>query len=140
MAKKILFLCTGNSARSQMAEAWAKHFFSDRYEIYSAGTAPKGIHPLTLKVMEEVGIDVTNQRSKHLDELKNIEFDFVITLCDDAKESCPVYPKKTRVIHKSFPDPVLLGKSSGEQLKAFRDVRDRIKAFVRELEKVIEQE
>jgi arsenate reductase (thioredoxin) len=102
--KKILFLCTGNSCRSQMAEAWTRRLKGDDYEAYSAGITPKGIDPLAVKAMAEAGVDISAQKSKEIESLRNIEFDYVITLCDNARESCPSYPARTKLIHKGFWD------------------------------------
>ena len=133
---KILFLCTGNSCRSQMAEAWARLLKKDEIEAYSAGTAPKGLDPRAVKAMAEAGIDISHQRSKSTTELIDIQFDFVITLCDDAQQSCPFFPAKTAVIHHGFDDPPALAKearSEEEAMNHYRRVRDEIKAFVMSL-------
>jgi arsenate reductase len=128
---KILFLCTGNSCRSQMAEGWARHLKGDVIEAYSAGIEKHGLNPLAVKVMAEAGVDISGQKSKTLDELAGIEFDFVITLCDQARESCPFYPGA--VLHIGFPDPPGLAataKSEAEALEHYRMVRDQIRAFI----------
>ena len=133
---KVLFLCSGNSCRSQMAEAWTRHLKGDRIEPYSAGIAPKGLDPRTVRVMAESGIDVAGQRSKHLDELKGADFDYVITVCDHAHESCPLFPGRTKVIHVGFDDPPALArhaKSDEEALNHYRRVRDEIRAFIESL-------
>src|ERR1700754_3204294 len=96
---KVLFLCTGNSCRSQMAEAWARHLKDDVIEPYSAGIEPHGMNPRAVQVMKEAGVDTGGQRSKHVDELKHISFDYVITVCDHAHESCPIFPGRTKVVH-----------------------------------------
>ncbi|ACX53014.1 Protein-tyrosine phosphatase, low molecular weight [Ammonifex degensii KC4] len=131
---KVLFLCTQNSCRSQMAEGWARHLKAGVLEPYSAGTAPTAVHPLAIKVMAEAGVDISGQRAKHIDELRDIEFDLVVTLCDSARESCPVPPRAKRVIHRSFPDPAKTEGSEEEVLAAFRHVRDLIRDFIAELE------
>jgi arsenate reductase len=134
--KKILFLCTGNSCRSQMAEAWTRQLRNDDYEAYSAGVAPKGLDPMAVHVMAEAGIDISSQRSKGIDSLGKIEFDYVITLCDNARESCPYYPAKTRLIHQGFDDPPGLAKEAKndkEVLNIYRRVRDEIKEYVMNL-------
>ena len=134
--KKILFLCTGNSCRSQMAEAWTRHLRNDEYEAYSAGTAPRGIDHMAIHVMSEAGIDISSQRSKGIDSLGMIEFDYVITLCDNARESCPYYPAKTKLIHKGFDDPAKLAEGSKgdkDAIKIYRKVRDEIKDYVMNL-------
>jgi arsenate reductase (thioredoxin) len=134
--KKILFLCTGNSCRSQMAEAWTRHLRNDDYEAYSAGIEPKDIDPLAVHVMSEAGIDISSQRSKSIDSLGIIEFDYVITLCDNAREACPYYPAKTELIHKGFDDPPSLAKETKnykEVINIYRKVRDEIKEYVMSL-------
>lgn len=137
---KILFLCTGNSCRSQMAEGWAKHLKGDCLEAYSAGIETHGLNPNAVKVMAEAGADISGRHSKHLDTLKNIDFDFVITVCDNAHESCPVFPGKTKVIHVGFDDPPRLAKEAKteeEALNGYRRVRDEIKAFVEQLPEIL---
>jgi len=133
---KILFLCTGNSCRSQMAEAWTNKLKGDQFEAYSAGVAPKKIDPRAVKAMAEAGIDISAQKSKDIDFLGEMEFDYVVTLCDNARESCPFFPAKTRLIHKGFDDPPKLAEGVNDEDKAmnpYRQVRDEIKAFVEEL-------
>ena len=137
MAKlKVLFLCTGNSCRSQMAEGWARALKSDVIEPYSAGIETHGMNPNAVKVMAEAGVDISGQRSKHVDELEGIEFDYVVTVCDNAHESCPLFPGKTKVLHKGFDDPPRLAKDAAteeEALDSYRRVRDEIRAFVESL-------
>ncbi|MDM7926737.1 MAG: arsenate reductase ArsC [bacterium] len=131
--KKILFLCTGNSCRSQMAEGWARHLKGDQIEPYSAGIETHGLNPLAVKVMAEAGVDISGHRSKHLNELKDQMFDYVITVCDAANESCPFFPGKTVRIHKGFDDPPRLAKSAATEAEAlghYMRVRDEIRAFV----------
>jgi len=130
---RILFLCTGNSCRSQMAEAWTSRLKGDEIEAYSAGVSPKGIDPRAIKAMAEAGIDISKQKSKDVSVFGNLEFDYVITLCDNAKESCPYFPAKTRLLHKGFDDPPMLAVGAGDAEEAmahYRRVRDEIKAFV----------
>lgn len=124
--KKILFLCTHNSARSIMAEAMFNHYFSEIAEAKSAGTNPTGINPLTVKVLEEIGIDTKNLRSKPVQEMLNEDFDLVITVCDNAKENCPVFPKPVKKIHKSFEDP-----AASNDIEVFRKVRDEILFWIK---------
>jgi arsenate reductase len=134
--KKILFLCTGNACRSQMAEAWTRHLKGDRIEPYSAGVAPHGLDSKAVKVMAEVGIDISGQKSKHVDDLRHLEFDYVITLCDDAQGACPFFPAKTRLIHRGFDDPPRLAvqaQTEEEAMVHYRRVRDEIKAFIETL-------
>lgn len=133
---KVLFLCTGNSCRSQMAEGWARHFHSESIKSYSAGIETHGMNSNAVKVMAEAGVDITNQRSKHVNELKDIGFDYVITVCGHADESCPMFPAKTKVFHHGFDDPPKLAKTaSGEEeaLGHYRRVRDEIRNFVKTL-------
>jgi len=140
---KILFLCTGNSCRSQMAEAWTRLLKGDRFDVYSAGVAPKAVDPRAIKAMAEAGIDISEQKSKDVDALGNMEFDYVITLCDNARESCPYFPAKTNLIHKGFDDPPKLAEGAKSEEKAmihYRRVRDEIKAFVETLPEVLQAE
>ncbi len=109
---KVLFLCSGNSCRSQMAEGWARQLRSDRVEAYSAGVEPAGVHPLALQVMSESGVDISRQRSKHVDELSGTDFDLVVTLCDSAREHCPIPRSATRVRHVGFDDPPKLARNA----------------------------
>jgi thioredoxin type arsenate reductase len=132
----ILFLCTGNSCRSQMAEGWCRHLKGDVIEPFSAGIETHGLNPNAVNVMAEAGIDISCYRSKHLLELKNIHFDYVITVCDNAHESCPIFPGKTKVIHVGFDDPPRLAKAAKteqEALDCYRRVRDEIRAFIETL-------
>ncbi|MFA5864284.1 MAG: arsenate reductase ArsC [Phycisphaerae bacterium] len=137
MAKmRILFLCTGNSCRSQMAEGWARHLKGDLVEPYSAGIETHGLNPNAVRVMAEVGVDISRHHSKHLNEVKHILFDYVITVCDNAHESCPLFPGRTKVVHVGFIDPPRLAKeakSEDEALVHYRRVRDEIMKFVSEL-------
>lgn len=133
---KILFLCTGNSCRSQMAEGWAKHLKGDRIDSYSAGIEIHGLNLIAVKVMAESGVDISGHHSKGLDEVKDVNFDYVITVCDAAHESCPIFPGKTKVIHVGFDDPPRLAKQAKteeEALNIYRRVRDEIKAFIEKL-------
>ena len=133
---KILFLCTGNSCRSQMAEGWARHLKADSIEPFSAGIQPKSLDPFAVKVMAEAGVDISSHRSKHLNELKGMTFDYVITVCDSANESCPFFPGITKRIHKNFDDPPKLAKQAGSEeeiLNIYRRVRDEIRAFVEKM-------
>jgi arsenate reductase len=133
---KILFLCTGNSCRSQMAEGWVRHLKSDVIEPYSAGIETHGLNPNAVKVMAEAGVDISGHHSKHLDELKDIDFDYVITLCSDANEHCPMFPHKTKLLHVGFDDPPRLAKEAKteqEALNCYRRVRDEIRVFIETL-------
>ena len=130
---KILFLCAGNSCRSQIAEGWTRHLKGDIIEPYSAGIETHGLNPYAVKVMAEAGVDISEHRSKHVDELKDINFDYVITVCGHANEHCPIFPGKTRIIHVGFDDPPKLAKeakSEKEALNCYRLIRDEIKDFV----------
>ncbi len=136
MKTKILFLCTGNSCRSQMAEGWARALKDDSLEAYSAGIETHGLNPNAVRVMAEAGVDISSHRSKHVDELKGIVFDYVVTVCDHAHESCPLFPARTRVVHIGFDDPPRLArdaKTEAEALGHYRRVRDEIRVFVEKL-------
>ena len=130
---KLLFLCTGNACRSQMAEGWARHLKSDTIEAFSAGVMPAGVSTRAITVMNEAGVDISSQTSKHVKEYMAIDFDYVITLCDHASEKCPVFSGKTKVIHKPFEDPTMALGSSEEVMAAFRRTRDLIREYVETL-------
>jgi arsenate reductase len=133
---KILFLCTGNSCRSQMAEGWTRHLKGEIIEPYSAGIEIHGLNPLAGKVMAERGIDISRQRSKHVDELMSVDFDYIITVCDHANEHCPVFPGTARKVHVGFDDPPRLAqeaKTEEEALIHYRRVRDEIWSFIETL-------
>src|SRR3954462_2145707 len=116
MAKlKVLFLCTGNSCRSQMAEGWAKHLKGDAIDAYSAGTQPHGMNGIAIRAMAEAGVDISGHHSKHVDTLKDVPFDYVVTVCDHAHETCPLFPGKTKVVHVGFDDPPRLAKDAETQ-------------------------
>ncbi len=139
---KVLFLCTGNSCRSQMAEGWARHLKGDVIEPYSAGIETHGLNPNAVKVMAEAGVDISGHRSKHVDEVMNIPFDYVVTVCDDAHESCPLFPGRARIVHVGFDDPPRLAKqakSEQEVLNCYRKVRDEIRRFVESLPDSLEE-
>jgi arsenate reductase len=126
-----------------MAEGWARHLKSEELEVCSAGIETHGLNPSAVKVMAEAGVDISNQRSKHLDEFRNSELDYVVTVCDHAHESCPVFPGKTRVIHAGFDDPPrMAAEVEGEEarLDCYRRVRDQIRAFVETLPEALEQQ
>jgi arsenate reductase len=133
---KVLFLCTGNSCRSQMAEGWAGHLKGDTIEPYSAGIEVHGLNPDAVRVMAEAGVDISQHRSKHLDEVRDIPFDYVVTVCDHAHENCPLFPGKAKVVHVAFDDPPRLAKEAKdkeEALNIYRKVRDEIRRFVESL-------
>jgi len=132
MKKKVLFVCTGNSCRSQMAEGFLRHLEGEKYEAYSAGTHPSVLNPRATQVMREVGIDISGQRSKSLDEFLGRDMDLVITVCDHAKETCPVFPNAGKAVHWSFTDPAEAGGSEEEILQVFRKVRDQILRKIKE--------
>jgi len=136
MKVKILFLCTGNSCRSQMAEGWARALKADVIDAYSAGTDPHGMNPRAIKVMAEAGVDISRQHSKHVRTLADVPLDVVVTVCGHAAETCPMFPGQTRVIHVGFDDPPKLAanaKTEEEALAHYRRVRDEIKAWVQTL-------
>lgn len=129
----ILFLCTGNSCRSQMAEGWGRHLKGEGIDFYSAGIETHGLNPNAVKVMAEAGVDISAQRSQHIDEFKNVPLDYVITVCGHADENCPIFPGRTKVVHHGFDDPpklALEAASEEEGLAHYRRVRDEIRAFV----------
>ena len=133
MKRKILFLCTGNSCRSQMAEGWARHLKGDTIDAYSAGIETHGLNPRAVTVMAEAGVDISGHRSKTVGELKDIPFDLVVTVCGHAHEQCPIFPGSAKVIHAGFDDPPALAKNAGteeEALACYRRVRDEIREFV----------
>ncbi len=132
----VVFLCTGNSCRSQMAEGWARHLCADRIEAYSAGTDPHGLNPLAVKAMAEAGVDIATQTSKHIDALNGVPLDLAVTVCDRANETCPIFPGAKRTIHHNFDDPPRLAqeaKTEEEAMQHYRRVRDEIRAFVETL-------
>jgi arsenate reductase len=130
---KVLFLCTGNSCRSQMAEGWARALKGETMKAWSAGTEKHGLNPLAVKVMAEEGVDISRHFSKTVDELPDLSFDVVVTVCGHARESCPVFPGKVRIVHRGFDDPPKLAESASSEEKAlehYRRVRDEIRRFV----------
>ena len=130
---RVLFLCTGNSCRSQMAEGWARALKGDRIEAYSAGIETHGLNPNAVQVMAEAGVDISGHRSKTLADLADVTFDVVVTVCGHAHETCPVFPGSTRVVHVGFDDPPRLAKDAAteeEALGHYRRVRDEIRAFI----------
>jgi arsenate reductase len=133
MKKRVLILCTGNSARSQMAEGLLRHDAGDNFEVESAGTRPGHVRPEAIAVMKELGIDISGHRSKHVAEFQGQSFDYVLTVCDNAKESCPVFPGHSKRIHKGFEDPAPLQGTEEERLALFRRVRDEIRDYLKAL-------
>ena len=126
MSKRVLILCTGNSARSQMAEGLLRHLAGDRFEVASAGVSPTHVRPEAVAAMREIGIDISQHRSKSVDEFIDQQFDYVITVCDNANEQCPVFPANTQRIHWSFDDPAAAEGDENSRLAVFRRVRDEI--------------
>ena len=127
--KSILVLCTANSARSQMAEGIIRHLFGDRFEVFSAGTHPSIVRPEAIKAMAEIGIDISGHRSKSVEEFAGREIDYVLTVCDNARENCPYFPARTKVIHHSFDDPAAVEGDEETRVAAFRIVRDQIRDY-----------
>jgi arsenate reductase len=139
MKKNIMFLCTGNSCRSQMAEALARHYYGDEFNFYSAGTKKHGMNPRAMAVINELNIDMTKQYSKTIEELPTQQFDYIFTVCDSAHENCPYYPA-TKIIHVGFQDPPALTKEMTDEeeiLKIYRRVRDEIELFIKDLKKYL---
>jgi arsenate reductase len=128
--KRVLILCTGNSARSQMAEGLLRHDAGERFEVASAATHPSRVRAEAIAVMKEIGIDISTHRSKSVDEFARESFDYVLTVCDNAKESCPIYPGHAKRMHQGFQDPAAVEGSVVERLDAFRKIRDKIRAYL----------
>jgi arsenate reductase len=129
--KTVLILCTGNSARSQMAEGLLRHDAGDRFEVESAGTKPSQVRPEAIVVMKELGIDISGHRSKSVDEFAGRKFDYVLTVCDSAKESCPIFPGDANRLHRNFEDPALAEGSEAARLAVCRRVRDEMRSYLR---------
>ena len=127
--KKILVLCTGNSCRSQIAEGYLRHFADNKAKIYSAGIETHGVNPRAIAIMKEDGIDISKHTSNNIDEYSKIEFDYVITVCDNAKENCPYFPTKAKKFHYNFPDPAKAKGTEEEIMQQFREVRELIKSY-----------
>jgi arsenate reductase len=139
---RVLFLCTGNSCRSQMAEGWARQLQSGVIDAYSAGVETHGLNPLAVRVMAEVGVDISHHWSKRVDEVANIDFDFVVTVCGHANENCPMFPGKAKVVHVGFDDPPKLAEdaqSEAEALDCYRTVRDQIRRFIETLPETLQK-
>lgn len=132
MKKKILVLCTGNSCRSQIAEGYLRYFANDKADVYSAGVKTHGVNPKAIATMKEDNIDISNHTSNNIDEYYNIDFDFVITVCDNAKEHCPVFPTKAKKFHQNFPDPAKAIGTDEEIKEQFRQVRQQIKDYCKQ--------
>jgi arsenate reductase len=131
MRTRVLILCTGNSARSQMAEGLLRHDAGDRFDVQSAGTKPSRVRPEAIAVMNELGIDISGQRSTHVDEVAGRRFDYVLTVCDQAREACPVFPGQTERLHHDFQDPAAVEGTEDQRLAVFRRVRDEIRAYLK---------
>lgn len=129
MKKNILVLCTGNSCRSQIAEGYIRHFAKDKANVYSAGVETHGVNPRAIAIMKEDAVDISNHTSNNIDEYHNIPFDFVITVCDNAKERCPFFPTKATKLHYNFPDPAKATGTEDEIMTTFRSVREEIKTY-----------
>ena len=127
--KKILVLCTGNSCRSQMAEGYLRKYAGDKAEVYSAGIETHGVNPRAIQIMKEDGIDISNHTSNNINEYRDINFDFVITVCDHAKEQCPFFPSNAKKFHYNFPDPAKASGTEEEIMNHFREVREMIKEY-----------
>ena len=127
---KVLFICTHNSARSQMAESLLRVFYGTHYDAYSAGTEPSGVNPFAIKVMAELGIDISTHHSKHIENFRGKEFDYVVTVCDHAKETCPFFPGGKIFLHQGFEDPSTSTGTEEEVLTCFRRVRDGIRDWI----------
>ena len=128
--KKVLFICTHNSARSHMAEGLVNALYGDRYRAFSAGTEPSTLNPYAVRVMQEIGIDISDHRSKSVDEFMDQDLDYVVTVCDHAKESCPFFPGGRKPMHKGFQDPASVAGTEAEKLQGFRRVRDEIRDWI----------
>ena len=138
---KILFLCAHNSCRSQMAEGWAHPLLGDQFESYSAGIDPTRVDPRAVRVMAEAGVDISSRHAKPISEIQDVDFDYVVTVCDQAREQCPYFPARVGTIHAGFEDPpVLAGRAKDEQeaLAIYRRIRDEIRRFIEELPRVLE--
>ena len=133
--KRILVLCTGNSCRSQMAEGYLREFAGDKAEVYSAGIETHGVNPRAIQIMKEDGIDISRHTSNNINEYKDFEFDFVITVCDHAKEQCPFFPSNAKKFHYNFPDPAKASGSEEEIMNHFREVRELIKDYSKQFVK-----
>ena len=136
---KVLFLCTGNACRSQMAEGWARHLKNDTIDAFSAGIRPIGVSRRAIKVMAEVGVDISMHKSQHLNEFSEIDFDYVVTLCDNAAVNCPVFGGKVKLVHRPFNDPYFALGSEEDILAVFRKVRYDIKTFIKTMPENLEE-
>jgi len=135
--KRVLILCTGNSARSQMAEGLLRHIAGDKFDVYSAGTIATYVRPQAIEALAEIGIDISDQRSQSQDEFAGQAFDYVITVCDNARDHCPLFPGKAQRIHWSIDDPAFAGRNDAERLDAFRRARDELKTLLQEFANLV---
>ncbi len=133
MKKSILVLCTGNSCRSQIAHGYLEHFGKDKFDVYSAGIETHGVNPRAIATMKDDGIDISHHTSNNVNEYADKQFDFVITVCDNAKEHCPYFPAKVKMLHHNFPDPAKAKGTEPEIMEEFRRVRDLIKSYCLDL-------
>ncbi len=133
MKERVLFLCTQNSSRSQMAEGLLRNFYGDRYEVFSAGTEPLGVNSNSIEVMKEIGIDISNHYSKNVKDFIDKNFDYVITVCGGAEETCPFFPGGKKQLHKDFEDPSSFSGDKKEVLAKFRKIRDELKKWIEEI-------
>ena len=136
---KILFLCTGNSCRSQMAQGWANALKDESLLAFSAGVSPTKVNETAIKVMADAGVDISEHTSKHVDELMGLDFDYVVTVCDNAKERCPIFTGKAKLIHRSFDDPIEMFGTPDEIIAEFRRIRDEIRTFVESMPESLEE-
>lgn len=139
---RILFLCTGNSCRSQMAEGWAKKLLAERFEAYSAGTEPRPVDPMAIQVMADAGVDISTHKSKDVSRFKDVQLDYVVTICDRNRENCPYFPGKAKMLHCGFPDPPRLAATAKSRflvVRHYRKVRDQIKEFVEKLPALLKE-
>ena len=137
---KVLFLCTGNACRSQIAEGWARHLKGDVMEVFSAGVSPATVSRKAIETMAEVGIDISGHRSKHVDEFEGIDFDYVVTVCDNARQQCPVFSGPAKMVHRTFEDPLFMDGTKKEINSAMRKLRDEMRTFIEAMPESLERE
>lgn len=137
---KVLFLCTGNACRSQIAEGWARHLKGDVMEVFSAGVSPATVSRKAIETMAEVGVDISDHRAKHVDEFKGIDFDYVVTVCDNAREICPVFGGATKMVHRTFADPSFMEGTEEEIKAAMRQLRDQMRTFIEAMPESLEKQ
>jgi arsenate reductase len=137
---KVLFLCTGNACRSQIAEGWARHLKGDVMEVFSAGVSPATVSRRAIEAMAEVGVDISGHRSRHVDEFKGIDFDYVVTVCDNARQQCPVFGGDAKMVHRMFEDPLFMDGTKKEIKSAMRKLRDEMRTFIEAMPESLERE